>query len=82
MPKLKRLSGKEVIKILRLLGFEEHYQRGSHVHMRRIVDDQEQDVTVPLHGNKDLKLGTLAGIYKQTREYVSEEDLREHFYSE
>jgi predicted RNA binding protein YcfA (HicA-like mRNA interferase family) len=31
MPKLKRLSGKEVITILRRFGFEETSQKGSHV---------------------------------------------------
>lgn len=31
MPKLKKLSGKEVISILNLFGFEVINQRGSHV---------------------------------------------------
>jgi predicted RNA binding protein YcfA (HicA-like mRNA interferase family) len=36
-PKLKRLSGAEVVAILRTFGFEVHSQRGSHVKLRRIV---------------------------------------------
>ncbi|HHT9146041.1 MAG TPA: type II toxin-antitoxin system HicA family toxin [Candidatus Wunengus sp. YC61] len=35
-PKLKRLSGKEVISILNKFGFTSHSQKGSHVKLRRI----------------------------------------------
>jgi predicted RNA binding protein YcfA (HicA-like mRNA interferase family) len=37
MPRLKRLSGVEVIKILEKFGFEVHSQRGDHVKMRPIT---------------------------------------------
>lgn len=35
MPKLKRLSGEEVIAILSRFGFVVHAERGSHVKLRR-----------------------------------------------
>ncbi len=35
MPKLKPLSGKDVIKILNKFGFEIETQKGSHVKLRR-----------------------------------------------
>ncbi|MBK8029643.1 MAG: type II toxin-antitoxin system HicA family toxin [Chloroflexi bacterium] len=35
MPKLKRLSGKELIKILERFGFELISQKGSHVRLQR-----------------------------------------------
>ena len=37
MPKLKQLSGKDVIKILKKFGFEVHSQKGSHIKLRRIT---------------------------------------------
>ncbi|MBN8636178.1 MAG: type II toxin-antitoxin system HicA family toxin [Anaerolineae bacterium] len=39
-------------------------------------------MTIPLHGAKEIKLGTLSSIYKQACEFISDEDLREHFYSD
>ncbi len=38
MPKLKRLSGLEVIKILEKFGFQVYTKRGSHVKMVRLTD--------------------------------------------
>ncbi|HHP7231190.1 MAG TPA: type II toxin-antitoxin system HicA family toxin [Xenococcaceae cyanobacterium] len=39
MPKLRRLSGVEVIAILKRFGFEIYSQRGSHVKLRRVSND-------------------------------------------
>ena len=82
MPKLKRLSGKELIKILERFGFEVISQKGSHVRLQRVLDGKEQRITIPLHGAIEIKLGTLSRIYKQACEFISDEDLREHFYSD
>ncbi|MBN8636179.1 MAG: type II toxin-antitoxin system HicA family toxin [Anaerolineae bacterium] len=41
MPKLKCLSGKELIKILERFGFEVISQKGSHVRLQRVVDGKE-----------------------------------------
>lgn len=35
MPKLKRLSGAEVVDILASFGFQIHSQKGSHIKLRR-----------------------------------------------
>jgi predicted RNA binding protein YcfA (HicA-like mRNA interferase family) len=59
MPKLPHVSGQEVIRVLRRLGFEVVRQRGSHVVLRR----GESGCVVPDH--KELKVGTLAGVLKQ-----------------
>jgi predicted RNA binding protein YcfA (HicA-like mRNA interferase family) len=59
MPKLPHVSGQEVIRVLRRLGFEVVRQRGSHVVLRR----EESGCVVPDH--KELKVGTLAGVLKQ-----------------
>ncbi len=82
MPKLRRLNGHEVLRILQEFGFEVVSIRGSHHHLRRVVDNQRQNLNVPLHGSKPLRLGTLKSIYRQARAYVPEEDLKQQFYSE
>ena len=79
-PELKRLSGAEVVAILRSFGFEVHSQRGSHVKLRRVVSDGErQTLTIPLHS--ELDTGTLRAIIRQARRYVPETDLQRHFYT-
>lgn len=80
MPKLKNLSGKEVIKIFLSFGFEVASQKGSHVKLRRILPDKsKQTMTIPDHS--ELDAGTLRAIYRQALRYVSDGDLRIHFYS-
>ena len=79
-PKLKRLSGAEVVAILRSFGFEVHSQRGSHVKVRRTVPGGEkQTLTIPQHS--ELDAGTLRAIIRQARRYIPETDLQRHFYS-
>lgn len=58
MPKLRRLSGKEVIGILGRFGFSAVTQRGSHVKLRRFAAGAMQILTVPAH--PELDLGTSA----------------------
>ncbi len=79
MPKLKTLSGREVVKILAQRGFETVSQRGSHVKLERILSDgTKQTLTIPLHD--ELDKGTLKAIFRQVVRYIPEEDLRPHFY--
>ena len=81
MPKLKTLSGEEIIEILKKFGFSILAQKGSHVKLRRIIgNDLRQTLTIPNH--KELDKGTIKAIYSQLSRYISEEELRIHFYSE
>jgi predicted RNA binding protein YcfA (HicA-like mRNA interferase family) len=81
MPRLRRLSGSDVIRILESFGFVIHSQRGSHVQLRRLGSQGErQTLTIPRHN--ELDTGTLRAIFRQASQYVPEEDLRLHFYSE
>jgi len=66
MPKLPRISGKEVIRALEKLGFRIVRQRGSHVVMRKT----EVGCVVPQH--KELAVGTLKGILKQANVSIEE----------
>ncbi|MDO8516199.1 MAG: type II toxin-antitoxin system HicA family toxin [bacterium] len=81
MPKLKILSGKEVIKIFISFNFEIISQKGSHVKLRRTQPDGlRQTLTIPNH--EELDRGTIRAIYRQAVRYISEQDLSTWFYSE
>ena len=80
MPRLRRLSGDEVIRILHGLGFTVRSQRGSHVKLhRRAPDGTLQVLTVPRH--RELATGTLHDIFRQAAEFIPEEELRSYFYT-
>lgn len=81
MPRLTRLSGLEVVAILRGFGFELLKQEGSHMKLRRLsATGRRETVSVPRH--RQLVTTTLFSVYKQARQYIPEEDLRPHFYTE
>ena len=65
MPKLPRLSGKEVIKSLSKAGFEIIRQKGSHVIMKKITSEGEIATVVPNH--KEIDKGTLIEIIRQAK---------------
>ncbi|MBW7926880.1 MAG: type II toxin-antitoxin system HicA family toxin [Fimbriimonadaceae bacterium] len=65
MGRLRRLSGKEVCKILRQNGFSEVRTSGSHVIIQ--LRSAETTVTVPVPNHSEIKQGTLASIVRQSR---------------
>ena len=65
MPKLPRLSGKEVIKSLSKIGFEVIRQKGSHVIMKKKTSEGEIATIVPNH--KEIDKGTLIEIIRQAK---------------
>jgi predicted RNA binding protein YcfA (HicA-like mRNA interferase family) len=79
MPKLRRLTGPEVIRILEQFGFIVSRTKGSHRRLKRVIDDAEQYLTVAFHGNKPIPIGTLRKIYREACEYIPEEELEPHF---
>lgn len=81
MPKLKTLSGQEIVDIFAVLGFSVAHQRGSHVKLKRIVSSSTTEtLTAPLHA--ELDKGTVKAIYRQALRYVPQGELRRYFYSE
>ena len=80
MPKLKRLSGDEVIAILARFGFSIHAQRGSHVKLRRVVPAGAQTLTIPKH--REIDAGTLRAIIRQATRFIPEDQLKPHFYTD
>jgi len=64
-PKLPRITGEELVKILQKEGFEIARQRGSHVQVRKYVEGEKITFPVPVHKGKNLKPGTLKGILRK-----------------
>ena len=64
MAKLRRLSGREVCRILESHGFTEVRRRGSHVVMQRRTE--EGTITVPVPDHAELAIGTLLSIIRQS----------------
>lgn len=56
------LSGKQVVAALKRDGWKVTGQKGSHVKLCKA----ERVVIIPVHGNRDLGLGLLKAIEKQT----------------
>ena len=63
-PKAKRLSAKEVIKILLKQGFEEVSQTGSHIKFFNPLT--KRTVIVPFHQGNNLPIGPLNALEKQS----------------
>ncbi len=61
--KLPRLSGRELIKILKKVGFEPARQKGSHVILTKEKGGKKDAVVVPNH--TELDRGTLLEIIRQ-----------------
>ena len=74
MPKIKVLSGKDLLKIFKGFGFELFSQKGSHVKLVRILLEQKQILIIPNH--KTLDRGTLKAIYRQSTRFISERELK------
>jgi predicted RNA binding protein YcfA (HicA-like mRNA interferase family) len=63
MPELRRVSGRDAIRALEKLGFEQIRQRGSHVILKKQTPRGDVGCVVPLH--RELAIGTLRGILRQ-----------------
>ncbi|MBI5383765.1 MAG: type II toxin-antitoxin system HicA family toxin [Verrucomicrobia bacterium] len=81
MPKLRRLSGPEVVSIRRQFGFAVVGQHGSHVKLRRLsATGQQQTLTVPNH--RELDAGTCRAVFRQASRFVSPNELWPRFYTD
>ena len=68
---LPTVSGRRVVRALQHAGFTLDRIVGSH-HILAHPDDPKRAVTVPVHGNRDLKPGTLRSILRQAGLSVDE----------
>ena len=62
MSYLPRISGREVVKALRKIGYEFDHQRGSHIVLRSTTPPHRR-LTVPDHD--ELAKGTMRSIIRQ-----------------
>ena len=71
MSNFPQVSGKDTIKALQKIGFTIKSQKGSHVKLVRVKNNQKQTIIVPMH--KKIKKGTLSnGILKPVNLTVDE----------
>jgi len=63
--RLRVLSGREVWQILARNGFTEVRRRGSHVIMQKRISDST--ITVPVPDHREIRLGTLQSIIRQSQ---------------
>ena len=80
MPKLRSLSGDELLRIFAQFGFIKVSQRGSHVKLHRNMSGRRQILTIVLHRGVDK--GTLSAIFRQALRYIPEAELEPHFFTE
>ena len=64
MPKLPLLAGAEVCRVLEDHGFVRVRQKGSHIIMQLRTDTST--VTIPVPNHKELRIGTLKSIIRQS----------------
>jgi predicted RNA binding protein YcfA (HicA-like mRNA interferase family) len=68
---MKSVSGKQLCKIVQQNGWVLKRVKGSHHIFEK--DGLDTTLSIPVHGNKDLKTGTLKAILKQAN--LTEDDL-------
>lgn len=69
MSRLPRISGREAVKALRKIGYEQDRQHGSHIILRQIVPPHRR-IVVPDH--EEVAKGTLRAIIRQVGLTVDE----------
>jgi predicted RNA binding protein YcfA (HicA-like mRNA interferase family) len=80
MPKPKKLSGDDIVRIFAQFGFETVSQKGSHIKLvRGTATGAREILTIPNH--KEIRKGTVKAILNQASRYIPQQELRPHFYS-
>ncbi|MYD97024.1 MAG: type II toxin-antitoxin system HicA family toxin [Gammaproteobacteria bacterium] len=84
MPRLRRLTARDVLRLLGRHAFEVASIRGSHAKLARIgPSGTKETLVVSLH--RQLTVGTVQAIYRQACRYIeeeAEEDLRSRFFAD
>ena len=68
------VNGHELLSVCEKAGFRIRRQKGSHIIMFRESDKRR--VVIPVHGNKDIPLGTLRSIMKDAG--LTADDLKKY----
>ena len=79
--KPRTLRGEDVIRILTTFGFQSRRSARRHAKLRRLgAGGERQTLHIPLH--REIRRGTLRAIYQQALQYIADDELRGHFYTE
>ena len=81
MPKLRTLSGNDLLGIFSRFGFTQHSQRGSHIKLRRIASTGMRE-TLTIIAHRELDKGTLQAIFRQALRYIPEAELARYFFAD
>lgn len=73
MTRLPTISGFQLVKALKKIGFRQIRQKGSHVSLEKVTEEKVYRTVVPLH--RSLAKGTLSDILRQCG--ISKERLKE-----
>jgi len=65
LPKYKVFSASELVKLLITFGFEDIRTKGSHKILQKKLG--ESTITVPIPMHKEIKIGTLTSIIRQSK---------------
>jgi len=75
VPKLRKVSGDKVVRILcNKMGFEISGRTGSHVRLSKTTSGGKVGTVIPMH--RELKIGTLKGVLKLAK--VDEDDFSKY----
>lgn len=81
MPRLRRLTPREILRLLGRFGFEVVSMRGSHAKLVRIgLSGRKEILLVPVH--RQLATGTVRAIYRQACRFIPEGELRPGFFAD
>ena len=81
--RLKRLSSREILRVLKGFGFEVESLRGRHaklVRTRRDDGEREQRDVLVVPIQRATHIGAVSAIYCQASGFIPEEELRPHFF--
>ncbi len=79
MPKLRRISGDNILNILIKEGFGILRQKGSHVRLFKNNSESKIYITVPLH--EEIDRGTLKSIIRSLERVFTKDKIFEIFYT-
>lgn len=81
MRRLKRLTAREIVRLLGRFGFEVTSIRGSHAKLVRIDPSGRREILIlPIH--RQLITGTVHAIYRQASRFVPDQKLRNNFFAD
>lgn len=81
MPRLRRLTPREILRLPGRFGFEVVSMRGSHAKLVRIgLSGRKEILLVPVH--RQLATGTIRAIYRQACRFIPEGELRPGFFAD